>query len=230
MLPQGFIEGQKTWPNDGENDLVEHMQNHQAYETQSTVHFGSSDNANYIYKIESVPADVDFYDKFHSITMRWETDKIEYFLDTQTEPYFSLVKSNETAFNNYYWPFNEDFYLLVKAKPLGPTCHKNNYSCFESESKNPIEIINILEGLVDNRKIENHEGSYINSLLQKGVKEISKKVTEEAGETAISAVTNDGRLIDESADLLFHLIVLLKSQELSIKDVMIELSKRNANQ
>jgi phosphoribosyl-ATP pyrophosphohydrolase/phosphoribosyl-AMP cyclohydrolase len=120
--------------------------------------------------------------------------------------------------------------LLVKARPLGPTCHKDNYSCFESESKNPIEIINILEGLVDNRKIENHEGSYINSLLQKGVKEISKKVTEEAGETAISAVTNDGRLIDESADLLFHLIVLLKSQELSIKDVMIELSKRNANQ
>ena len=120
--------------------------------------------------------------------------------------------------------------ILVKAKPLGPTCHKDNYSCFESESKNPIEIINILEGLVDNRKVENHEGSYINSLLQKGVKEISKKVTEEAGETAISAVTNDGRLIDESADLLFHLIVLLKSQELSIKDVMIELSKRNANQ
>jgi phosphoribosyl-ATP pyrophosphohydrolase/phosphoribosyl-AMP cyclohydrolase len=120
--------------------------------------------------------------------------------------------------------------ILVKAKPLGPTCHKDNYSCFESETKNPIEIINILEGLVDNRKIENHEGSYINSLLQKGVKEISKKVTEEAGETAISAVTNDGRLIDESADLLFHLIVLLKSQELSIKDVMIELSKRNANQ
>ena len=120
--------------------------------------------------------------------------------------------------------------LLVKAKPLGPTCHKDNYSCFESESKNPIEIINILEGLVDNRKVENHEGSYMNSLLQKGVKEISKKVTEEAGETAISAVTNDGRLIDESADLLFHLIVLLKSQELSIKDVMIELSKRNANQ
>lgn len=120
--------------------------------------------------------------------------------------------------------------LLVKAKPLGPTCHKDNYSCFESETKNPIEIINILEGLVDNRKIENHEGSYINSLLQKGVKEISKKVTEEAGETAISAVTNDGRLIDESADLLFHLIVLLKSQELSINDVMIELSKRNANQ
>ena len=69
----------------------------------------------------------------------------------------------------------------------------------------------------------------MNTLLKKGVKEISKKVAEEAGETAIAAVTDDGRLIDESADLLFHLIVLLKSQDLSINDVMIELEKRNTN-
>jgi phosphoribosyl-ATP pyrophosphohydrolase/phosphoribosyl-AMP cyclohydrolase len=67
-------------------------------------------------------------------------------------------------------------------------------------------------------------------LLEKGVKEISKKVTEEAGETAIAAVTNDGRLIDESADLLFHLIVLLKSQELSFDNVLKELETRNTNQ
>ena len=67
-------------------------------------------------------------------------------------------------------------------------------------------------------------------MLEKGVKEISKKVTEEAGETAIAAVTNDGRLIDESADLLFHLIVLLKSQELSFDNVLKELETRNTNQ
>ena len=67
----------------------------------------------------------------------------------------------------------------------------------------------------------------MNNLLKKGVKEISKKVAEEAGETAIAAVTNDGRLIEESADLLFHLIVLLKSQDLSLNDVMVELKKRN---
>ena len=54
MLPQGFVEGQKTWPTDGENDLVEHMQNHQAFETQSTIHFGSPGNANNIYKIEGL--------------------------------------------------------------------------------------------------------------------------------------------------------------------------------
>ena len=120
--------------------------------------------------------------------------------------------------------------LLIKAEPLGPTCHKGNYSCFVSESKNPLAMINILENLIDKRKKENNKNSYINSLLEKGVKEISKKVTEEAGETAIAAVTNDGRLTDESADLLFHLIVLLKSQELSFGNVLKELERRNTNQ
>ena len=120
--------------------------------------------------------------------------------------------------------------LLIKANPLGPTCHKGNYSCFASESKNPLGMIYILENLIDKRKKENKENSYISSLLEKGVKEISKKVTEEAGETAIAAVTNDGRLTDESADLLFHLIVLLKSQELSLNEVLIELERRNTNQ
>jgi phosphoribosyl-ATP pyrophosphohydrolase/phosphoribosyl-AMP cyclohydrolase len=120
--------------------------------------------------------------------------------------------------------------LLIKAEPLGPTCHKDNYSCFASESKNPLSMIYILENLIDKRKKENNKNSYINSLLEKGVKEISKKVTEEAGETAIAAVTNDGRLIDESADLLFHLIVLLKSQELSFDNVLKELETRNTNQ
>jgi phosphoribosyl-ATP pyrophosphohydrolase/phosphoribosyl-AMP cyclohydrolase len=119
--------------------------------------------------------------------------------------------------------------LLIKAKPLGPTCHLDNYSCFESVIHNPLSIIYDLENLIDQRKIESNSNSYINSLLEKGVKEISKKVAEEAGETAIAAVTNDGRLVDESADLLFHLIVLLKSQHLSLNDVMVELKARNTN-
>ena len=61
------------------------------------------------------------------------------------------------------------------------------------------------------------------------MKEIAKKVTEEAGETSIAAVTNDGRLIDESADLLFHLLVLLKDQNYSLNDVLIELKNRSSN-
>ena len=119
--------------------------------------------------------------------------------------------------------------LLIRANPIGPTCHKGNYSCFESERKSPLAIISVLENLIEQRKVNTNSNSYVNTLLKKGVKEISKKVSEEAGETAIAAVTNDGRLIEESADLLFHLIVLLKSQDLSLNDVMVELEKRNTN-
>ena len=119
--------------------------------------------------------------------------------------------------------------LLIKAKPIGPTCHLENYSCFKSENKNLYSIITELELIIDQRKNENSKSSYVASILKKGVKEIAKKVIEEAGETSIAAVTNDGRLIDESADLLFHLLVLLKNQNYSLNDVLIELKTRSSN-
>jgi phosphoribosyl-ATP pyrophosphohydrolase/phosphoribosyl-AMP cyclohydrolase len=119
--------------------------------------------------------------------------------------------------------------LLIKAKQLGPTCHLENYSCFKSEKRNTFSIIAELEATIEERKNETLENSYVSSLLNKGVKEIAKKVTEEAGETSIAAVTNDGRLIDESADLLFHLQVLLINQNYSFEDVLKELNKRASN-
>lgn len=119
--------------------------------------------------------------------------------------------------------------LLIKAKQLGPTCHLNRYSCFESEIKNTFSIVSELENLIEQRKDQPFENSYISSLLTKGVKEIAKKVTEEAGEVSISAVTNDGRIVDESADLLFHLLVLLKIQNYSMEDVYRELISRSTN-
>ena len=87
-----------------------------------------------------------------------------------------------------------------------------------------------LEKIIDERIKGDFKNSYVKELNQKGVKEIAKKVTEEAGETSISAVTNDGRLVDESADLLFHLAVLLKNQSLTFNDVIDELKKRNVSQ
>ena len=120
--------------------------------------------------------------------------------------------------------------ILIKAKQLGPTCHLDNYSCFKSEKRSSFSIVSKLENLIEQRKEEPSDNSYISSLLTKGVKEIAKKVTEEAGEASISAVTNDGRIIDESADLLFHLIVLLKSENYSIEDVYAELISRSSNQ
>ena len=160
------------------------------------------------------------------------------------------IKSNEVTFfsrsKNRLWTKGEesgnkliikDMYLdcdvdtlLIKAEPLGPTCHKGTTSCFETDDQSSLNMIDELEMIIENRKNLDNSESYIVSLFNKGVKEIAKKVVEEAGETSIAAVTNDGRIIDESADLVFHLLVLLRSQGKSMKDVLQELKKRSINQ
>jgi phosphoribosyl-ATP pyrophosphohydrolase/phosphoribosyl-AMP cyclohydrolase len=160
------------------------------------------------------------------------------------------IKSNEVTFfsrsKNRLWTKGEesgnkliikDMYLdcdvdtlLIKAEPLGPTCHKGTTSCFETDDQSSLNIIDELEMIIENRKNLDNSESYIVSLFNKGVKEIAKKVVEEAGETSIAAVTNEGRIIDESADLVFHLLVLLSSQGKSMKDVLQELKKRSINQ
>lgn len=119
--------------------------------------------------------------------------------------------------------------LLIQATPLGPTCHTGNISCFGDDFLTD-SMIQKLEAIIDERKNSMIEGSYITSLFQKGVKEIAKKVNEEAGETAIAAVTNDGRLIEEAADLVFHLMVLLKSQDKKMEDVTDKLFERSISQ
>ena len=119
--------------------------------------------------------------------------------------------------------------LLVKALPLGPTCHTGTTSCFDDKLL-CTDMIKKLEGIIDERAASTNTDSYIVSLFNKGVKEIAKKVNEEAGETAISAVTNDGRIIEEAADLVFHLLVLLRSQNKTMKDVTDKLYERSINQ
>ena len=119
--------------------------------------------------------------------------------------------------------------LLVKALPLGPTCHTGTTSCFDDKFL-CTDMIKKLEGIIDERAASTNTDSYVVSLFNKGVKEIAKKVNEEAGETAISAVSNDGRIIEEAADLVFHLLVLLRSQNKNMKDVTDKLYERSINQ
>tara|TARA_B100000787_G_scaffold156161_1_gene132090 strand:+ start:248 stop:850 length:603 start_codon:yes stop_codon:yes gene_type:complete len=120
--------------------------------------------------------------------------------------------------------------ILIKAEALGPTCHTGTISCFNTEDESSIDMIEQLESIIEDRKKFGAANSYTVGLFAKGVKEIAKKVVEEAGETSIAAVTNDGRLIDESADLMFHLMVLLNSQGYSMNDVLSELKIRSINQ
>jgi phosphoribosyl-ATP pyrophosphohydrolase/phosphoribosyl-AMP cyclohydrolase len=197
------------------------------------------DNLNYDEK-GLIPAIIQDFLSFNVLMLGYmNKDSLQRTLLTEEVTFFSRSKQrlwtkgetsgNKLLLKSIEFDCDKDA-LLVKAEQLGPTCHLENYSCFKSEKKNSFSIINELEATIDERKTEFLENSYVASLLNKGVKEIAKKVTEEAGETSIAAVTNDGRLIDESADLLFHLLVLLKNQDYSFKDVLKELNKRSSNQ
>ena len=117
MLPQGFIEGTKTWPTDGEIDLME-ARGRVANEIGSTLHFGNTMSRIMINKAETVPNSVNFHDKFHSVTFEWEENSIKVFLDTQETPFYEET-SNSTEFNSNYYPFNESFYLLLNVASGG---------------------------------------------------------------------------------------------------------------
>ena len=116
--------------------------------------------------------------------------------------------------------------LLVLAKNNGPTCHLGRNSCFE-DSPSSFNEIDKLEELIDLRFKEADLASYTYQLFKDGIKEMAKKVTEEAGEVSIAAVTNDGRVIDETADLIYHLLVTLRKLNLSFSDVLNELNARS---
>ena len=116
--------------------------------------------------------------------------------------------------------------LLILAKNSGPTCHLNNNSCFIGAPSSS-SILDELEETIDARFTEANMSSYTFQLYRDGIKEIAKKITEEAGEVSISAVTDDGRVIDESADLMYHLLVMLRKLNLSHSDVLQELKNRS---
>ena len=116
--------------------------------------------------------------------------------------------------------------LLVLAENNGPTCHLGRNSCFE-DSPSSFNEIDKLEEMIDLRFKEADLSSYTYQLFKGGIKEMAKKITEEAGEVSIAAVTNDGRVIHESADLIFHLLVTLRKLNLSFSDVLDELNVRS---
>ena len=106
--------------------------------------------------------------------------------------------------------------LLVQARPQGPTCHLQRASCFPTA---PADTLAALDALVAARERERPQGSYTTRLFEGGVRGIAQKVGEEGVETALAGVVQDDEaLLGESADLLFHLIVLLRARGLSRAD------------
>jgi len=123
--------------------------------------------------------------------------------------------------------------LLVLADPIGPTCHKGTESCFVDAAPSDAQrlaFIALLENIIANRIADHPEGSYTAQLFAEGPQRIAQKVGEEGVETALAAVTRDDEgLVAECADLLFHLLLLLKARELDLERVVEELRARHAS-
>jgi phosphoribosyl-ATP pyrophosphohydrolase/phosphoribosyl-AMP cyclohydrolase len=116
--------------------------------------------------------------------------------------------------------------LLIKVKPDGPTCHTGSRSCFNTEYNQ--NFILQLEQIINDRYEHPQEGSYVNKLRKKGLNKIAQKVGEEAVETVIAALAQtETDMINESSDLVFHLIVLLREKGLSLETIAKNLESRH---
>ncbi len=118
--------------------------------------------------------------------------------------------------------------LLVQVHPQGPVCHTGADTCWDEKNEQPVMFLKELQDFIDRRYSEMPENSYTTSLFRSGVNKMAQKVGEEAVETVIEACNGtDDRLIYESADLIYHLIVLLTSKGYGIEDIARELKERH---
>jgi phosphoribosyl-AMP cyclohydrolase / phosphoribosyl-ATP pyrophosphohydrolase len=120
----------------------------------------------------------------------------------------------------------DDDAVLVEVQPLGPACHTGSYSCFGAEPE--LEgVLRQLYAIVEKRKENRPEGSYTTYLFNSGLDKILKKVGEEATETIVAAKNSDSaRLVSETGDLIYHLLVLLVERGITLDEVSRELKSR----
>jgi len=119
--------------------------------------------------------------------------------------------------------------LLVRANPQGPTCHNGTDTCWgESNNLTGASFLEELERVIKSRVEQGDESSYTVRLIKSGAKKISQKVGEEGVETALEGAAGDPeKLSEEAADLLYHLLVLLKARDMTLEDVMSVLRSRH---
>ncbi|MEO4005521.1 MULTISPECIES: bifunctional phosphoribosyl-AMP cyclohydrolase/phosphoribosyl-ATP diphosphatase HisIE [unclassified Flavobacterium] len=119
--------------------------------------------------------------------------------------------------------------ILVRVHPEGPVCHKGTDTCWGESNQSDYGFLSELEQCIRNRKEEPLENSYISQLWKKGINKIAQKVGEEAVEMVIEAKDSDADLfLNESADLLFHYLILLQAKGFQLQDVVEILKKRSA--
>lgn len=159
-------------------------------------------------------------------------------LETKIAHYYSrsrkeLWKKGETSGNiqevkGFYYDCDADT-ILLKVNQIGVACHTGSYSCFFNEVEGTKDYKNTISDLykvILGRKENPVEGSYTNYLFKEGIDKILKKVGEESAEVIIGAKNNREELIYESSDLIYHLLVLLVNEGVSLVDIYEELTKR----
>ena len=118
--------------------------------------------------------------------------------------------------------------LLVKAIPHGPTCHKGTDTCWGEENTDQFGFLTALESVIRDRRKNAPENSYVSSLFSKGINKIAQKVGEEAVELVIESKDDSEELfLNESADLLFHYLILLQAKGYTLSDVVDILKQRH---
>jgi phosphoribosyl-AMP cyclohydrolase / phosphoribosyl-ATP pyrophosphohydrolase len=118
--------------------------------------------------------------------------------------------------------------LLIKAHPAGPVCHTGNDTCFDEKNKSNLYFLEELQEVIYQRKKDMPENSYTTKLFKKGINKIAQKVGEEAVELVIEAKdNNDSLFLNEAADLMYHLEVLLAAKGFRLKDVISVLQERH---
>ncbi|WP_394972053.1 bifunctional phosphoribosyl-AMP cyclohydrolase/phosphoribosyl-ATP diphosphatase HisIE [uncultured Croceitalea sp.] len=119
--------------------------------------------------------------------------------------------------------------LLIYVNPTGPTCHTGSDTCWNEENTSSFGFLSALENIIKQRRTSaDGEKSYVASLFEKGINKIAQKVGEEAVETVIEAKDNNDELfLNESADLLFHYLILLQAKGFTLNDIVKVLESRH---
>lgn len=165
-----------------------------------------------------------------ALTQTLEKKKVVFFSRTKNK----LWLKGETS-QNYLNVINiqldcDDDTLLIYAKPEGPTCHTGSYSCFSEVRESDFPFLEYLFKLIKQRKVELPEKSYTTSLFKRGSDRIIQKVGEEAVETVIAAKNKDKEeIVNETSDLIFHLLVMLVDQGIEFSEIVSNLQGRHSD-
>lgn len=192
-----------------------------------------------------VPAIVQDYHTRKVLMMAWMNEQaLQMSLDSKVATFYSRSRKKiwvkgESSGNfqtivSIDYDCDEDS-LLLQVIPQGPACHTGAVSCFYRNlmtnsdlHKGNLDILYTLSNLIAKRYDTPKEGSYTNYLFAEGVDKICKKIGEEAAETIIAAKNNDpDELTYEASDLIYHLLVLLKNQNVNLDSLFVELTKRH---